>query len=66
VGILPNGFRPVNFLTTERTTGTSSLFSDSDNTYTAPSTGIYAIGFTFRYGTGFNPEFLPQRQALRF
>ncbi|MDN4012961.1 hypothetical protein QX233_10845 [Chryseobacterium gambrini] len=52
VGILPNGFRPVNFLTTERTTGTASLFSDSDNTYTAPSTGIYAIGFSFRYGTG--------------
>ncbi|MCQ4140046.1 hypothetical protein [Chryseobacterium sp. EO14] len=51
-GILPNSFRPVNFLTTERTTGTSSLFSDSDNTYTAPSSGIYAIGFTFRYGTG--------------
>jgi len=52
IGILPNGFRPVNFLVAEKTTGTSSLFSDSDGSYTAPSAGIYAIGFTFRYGTG--------------
>ncbi|MDQ0594662.1 hypothetical protein QFZ37_003031 [Chryseobacterium ginsenosidimutans] len=56
--LLPNGFRPVNFLASERTVGSASLFSDTDNTYTVPSNGTYAIGFTFRYGTGLQAALL--------
>jgi hypothetical protein len=52
LGVLPNGYRPVNFVVAERTVGTSLLFSDTDHTYTVPTNGVYAIGFSFRYGTG--------------
>lgn len=52
LGIFPTGFQAVNFVNAERTVGQASLFSDADNTYTVPSTGVYAIGFYFRYGTG--------------
>lgn len=50
--IFPTGFRSVNFVNAERTVGSTAVFSDTDNTYTVPSTGVYAIGFQFRYGTG--------------
>ena len=52
LGIFPTGFRVVNFLQAERTLGTASLYSDTDNSYTVPTNGVYAIGFSFRYGTG--------------
>lgn len=52
LGIFPTGFRAVNFVNAERTVGSTAVFSDSDNTYTVPTTGVYAIGFQFRYGTG--------------
>lgn len=58
LGLFPSGFRAVNFLNSERTVGTAGLFSDTDNTYTVPATGIYAVGFTFRYGTGLQAELL--------
>lgn len=57
-GILPNGFRPVNFLTAERTLGTAAIFSDTDNSYVVPSSGTYAVGFFFRYGTGLQAALL--------
>lgn len=50
--VFPSGFRSVNFVNAERTVGSSAVFSDTDNTYIVPSTGVYAMGFTFRYGTG--------------
>lgn len=58
LGLFPSGFRAVNFLASERTVGSDTLFSDTDNTYTVPSTGTYAIGFTFRYGTGLQASIL--------
>lgn len=58
LGIFPTGFRAVNFLAAERSVGSAALFSDTDNTYTIPSTGTYAIGFSFRYGTGLQAEIL--------
>lgn len=58
LGLFPSGFRAVNFLTTERTVGSTALFSDTDYTYTIPSDGTYAVGFTFRYGTGLQASIL--------
>ncbi|MDC8103269.1 MULTISPECIES: hypothetical protein [Chryseobacterium] len=58
LGLFPSGFRGVNFLTAERTIGSAALFSDTDNTYVVPSDGVYAIGFTFRYGTGLQASIL--------
>ncbi|RNA61560.1 hypothetical protein D1631_06260 [Chryseobacterium nematophagum] len=59
LGIFPSGFRAVNFLESERITGTTTgLFSDTDNTYVIPSAGTYAVGFTFRYGSGVQASIL--------
>ncbi|WP_390453983.1 hypothetical protein [Chryseobacterium sp. Alg-005] len=52
LGIFPSGFQAVNFLQSERNVGNAALFSDVDNSYTIPSTGVYAVGFSFRLGTG--------------
>ncbi|QRR03173.1 hypothetical protein [Dyadobacter sandarakinus] len=58
VGVLPGGFRPVNFVASERTAGTPALFSDTDNSYVVPSSGVYKIGFMFRYGSGLQAALL--------
>lgn len=58
LGLFPTGFRSVNFLAAERTIGSAALFSDTDNTYTVPSTGVYAINFSFRLGTGLQASLL--------
>lgn len=58
LGIFPTGFRAVNFVNAERTVGSTAVFSDVDNTYVVPSTGIYAIGFSFRYGSGIQAALL--------
>ncbi|WP_265131170.1 hypothetical protein [Chryseobacterium oranimense] len=58
LGLFPSGFRAVNFLAAERSIGSAALFSDTDNTYTIPSAGIYAVGFTFKYGTGLQASIL--------
>lgn len=58
LGLFPTGFRAVNFVQAERTLGTASLFSDTDNTYTVPTSGVYAVGFSFRYGTGLQAAIL--------
>lgn len=58
LGLFPSGFRSVNFLQAERTIGTAALFSDTDNTYTIPTTGVYAISFSFRLGTGLQASVL--------
>ncbi len=58
LGIFPTGFRAVNFVNAERTVGSTAVFSDTDNTYTVPTTGVYAIGFQFRYGTGIQAALL--------
>ncbi|WP_370899721.1 hypothetical protein [Chryseobacterium gossypii] len=64
LGVFPSGFRSINFLTTERTVGAASLFSDSDNTYTIPSTGVYAISYSFRYGTGLQAALLSSSPGI--
>ncbi|MDM1553402.1 hypothetical protein PYS58_23680 [Chryseobacterium indologenes] len=58
LGLFPSGFRAVNFLAAERTIGSAALFSDTDNTFIVPSTGVYYIGFSFRYGTGVQASLL--------
>ncbi|WP_326982965.1 hypothetical protein VUJ46_22930 [Chryseobacterium sp. MYb264] len=64
LSLFPTGFRSVNFLSTERTVGTASLFSDTDYTYTVPSNGTYAIGFSFRYGSGLQAEILSNAPGI--
>ncbi len=56
--VFPTGFQSVNFVNAERTVGSTAVFSDTDHTYTVPSTGVYAIGFSFRYGTGLQATLL--------
>lgn len=58
LGIFPAGFQVVNFLQSERNVGTASLFSDTDNSYTIPSAGVYAVGYSFRLGTGLQASLL--------
>lgn len=58
LGLFPSGFRAVNFITSERTIGSAAMFSDTDNTFIVPSTGVYYIGFSFRYGTGVQASLL--------
>ncbi|MCJ7935504.1 MAG: hypothetical protein MUW56_18245 [Chryseobacterium sp.] len=64
LGLFPSGFRAVNFLAAERTIGSASLFSDTDNTYTIPSAGVYAVSFTFRYGTGLQASILANNPGV--
>lgn len=47
-----SSWKQINFLTIDKTIGSVSLFSDADNSYNVPSTGIYLIGYYFRYGAG--------------
>ncbi|MGU3376828.1 hypothetical protein [Chryseobacterium sp. M5A1_1a] len=64
LGLFPTGFRSVNFLQAERTIGSGALFSDSDNTYVIPSTGVYAISFSFRLGTGLQASLLANNPGV--
>lgn len=64
LGLFPSGFRAVNFLAAERTLGSASLFNDTDNSYVIPSTGVYAVGFTFRYGTGLQASLLANNPGV--
>lgn len=48
----PGGFTALNFAAADRSIGSGSLFTDSDGSYNVPSTGVYAIGFSFKYSTG--------------
>ncbi|AZA93332.1 Uncharacterised protein [Chryseobacterium nakagawai] len=64
LGLFPSGFRAVNFLAAERTLGSAALFNDTDNTYTIPSTGVYAVGFSFRYGTGLQASILANSPGI--
>lgn len=64
LGLFPSGFRAVNFLAAERTIGSTASFSDTDNTYIIPSNGIYAIGFTFRFGTGVQSSLLANSPGI--
>lgn len=57
VGVLGD-FKPINFLSTERTIGSAALFNDNDSVYTIPSDGVYAIAYSFRYGTGLQASLL--------
>ncbi|SHK23110.1 hypothetical protein [Chryseobacterium polytrichastri] len=58
LGIFPSGFQVVTFLQADGTVGTPALFTDTDHTYTVPSSGTYAIGFSFRYGSGLQASLL--------
>ncbi len=48
----PTGFQAVNFVNADRNVGSSAIFSDADNMYVVPTTGVYEINYTFRYGNG--------------
>lgn len=58
IGIFPSSFLPVNFVAADRNIGSASLFTDADGAYNIPSTGVYALGFAFRYGTGLQASLL--------
>lgn len=62
--LFPTGFRSVNFLQAERTVGSATLFSDTDNSYTIPSAGTYAVGFSFKYGTGLQASLLTNNPGI--
>ncbi|AZA80100.1 hypothetical protein EG347_22705 [Chryseobacterium sp. G0186] len=64
LGLFPTGFRSVNFLQAERTIGSGALFSDTDNTYNIPSTGVYAVSFSFRLGTGLQASVLANNPGV--
>ena len=64
LGLFPTGFRAVNFVAAERTIGSGSMFSDTDNTFVVPSTGVYYIGFSFRYGTGVQASVLANSPGI--
>lgn len=51
-------FKPVNFSSTERTIGSASLFDDTGSAYVIPSTGVYALTYSFRFGTGLQASVL--------
>ncbi|MFZ4927840.1 hypothetical protein [Chryseobacterium sp. Mn2064] len=57
VGVLGD-FKPVNFLAAERSIGSAALFNDTNSTYTIPSTGVYAVSYSFRFGTGIQASLL--------
>ena len=52
VNVFPGGFKALNFVASDRTIGSAALFTDNDGSYTIPTTGVYAIGFAFKYSTG--------------
>ncbi|MFP8893920.1 MULTISPECIES: hypothetical protein [Chryseobacterium] len=58
LGVLPADFQPVSFVQADRTIGTAALFTNADGSYNIPSTGVYAVGFAFRYGTGLQASLL--------
>lgn len=64
LSLFPTGFRAVNFVAADRSVGSAALFSDTDNTYTVPSTGVYAVGFTFRYGSGLQAAILTNTPGI--
>lgn len=51
-------WKQVNFTSADRTVGATGLLSDTDYSYTVPSTGVYAVGYYFRYGTGLQASLL--------
>ncbi|SIT05543.1 hypothetical protein SAMN05421786_104379 [Chryseobacterium ureilyticum] len=57
LGVLGD-FKPVNFSSTERTIGSASLFDNTGSAYVIPSTGVYALTYSFRYGTGLQASVL--------
>jgi hypothetical protein len=54
----------VNFESQDRYVGSALLFSNVDNSYTIPSTGIYAIGYDLRYGDGIQSSVLPNSPGI--
>lgn len=64
LSLFPSGFRSVNFLQAERTIGSAALFSDTDYTYIVPSTGVYAVNFSFRLGTGLQASILANNPGV--
>lgn len=58
LGVLPSDFQPVSFAQADRTIGSAALFTNADGSYNIPSTGVYAVGFAFRYGTGLQASLL--------
>lgn len=61
--VLVSGFRGMNFLASDRTVGLASLYSESDYSYTVPSTGVYQISYSFRYGSGIQASVLSGGQG---
>ncbi|WP_284463288.1 hypothetical protein [Chryseobacterium sp.] len=52
LGITFGTWQALDYTIVDKSMGDSNLFSDTDHSYTVPSTGVYSIGFYFRYGNG--------------
>lgn len=48
----PGNFKAINFKAIDRTVGSAALFDDDESSYTIPSTGVYVVGYSFKYSTG--------------
>jgi hypothetical protein len=57
-----NTWKIVNFQSNDITTGNNSNFSNA--TYTVPSTGVYKIGYYFRYGNGIQATLLSTQPLI--
>lgn len=51
-------WKQINFVGADTTVGSPTLLSNPDNSYVVPTTGIYAVGFYFRYGSGIQASLL--------
>jgi len=47
-----SSWKQINFMDFDRTLGSPQLFSNSDHSYTVPSTGVYVVSYYFRYDSG--------------
>ncbi|AZA78295.1 hypothetical protein EG347_12625 [Chryseobacterium sp. G0186] len=52
LGLSFGTWQTIDYTIADKTIGDATLFSDTDHSYKVPSTGVYSIGFYFRYGTG--------------
>ncbi|MGU3376612.1 hypothetical protein [Chryseobacterium sp. M5A1_1a] len=58
LGISFGTWQALDYTIADKTIGDLNLFSNTDHSYKVPSTGIYSIGFYFRYGTGIQATLL--------
>ncbi|ANF49518.1 hypothetical protein A0O34_02645 [Chryseobacterium glaciei] len=53
-----SNWKQINFTLSDKGVGISTLFSETDYSYVVPSSGVYAVNFYFRYGSGLQASLL--------